>query len=49
MRTAWKADRHAEGWRKAYEAMRARYELVLSVPPATDVHDGAGPAPKDPP
>ena len=33
MRTAWKADRHAEGWRKPYEAMRARYELVLPVPP----------------
>ena len=49
MRTAWKADRHAEGWRKAYEAMRARYELVLPVPPATDAHEVAGTAAADPP
>jgi peptidyl-prolyl cis-trans isomerase C len=48
-KTAWKADQHAKGWRKAYEAMRAKYEFVLPASPATDTHDGNAPAAKVPP
>jgi hypothetical protein len=33
VKTAWRADQQAEAWRKAYEAMRAKYELVLPAPP----------------
>ena len=30
--SAWKADPQAAAWPKAYEAMRAKYELVLPAP-----------------
>ena len=33
VKSAWRADRQAEAWRKAYDAMRAKYELVLPAPP----------------
>ena len=33
VKTAWRADQQAEAWRRAYEAMRAKYELVLPAPP----------------
>ncbi len=33
VKTAWRADQQAEAWRKAYEAMRAKYEVVLPAPP----------------
>ena len=43
VKTAWKAAQHAEAWSKAYEKMRARYQLVLPAPPVgnTPGDDGA--------
>jgi hypothetical protein len=39
VKTAWLATRKAEGWDKAYKAMRSKYELLLPAPP-----DAAPPA-----
>jgi hypothetical protein len=36
VKTAWRAAQRAEAWNKAYEKMRARYDLVLPAPPAGD-------------
>ncbi len=33
VKTAWLAARKAEAWDKAYQAMRAKYELMLPAPP----------------
>jgi hypothetical protein len=33
VKTAWLAARKTEAWDKAYQAMRAKYELVLPAPP----------------
>jgi hypothetical protein len=43
IQTAWKADQHAEAWRKAYETMRARYELVLPAAPEMTPQPGTAP------
>jgi hypothetical protein len=34
VRTSWNADRRTEAWSRAYEKMRAKYQLVLPAPPA---------------
>ncbi len=33
VKTAWLGEQKAEGWRKAYEAMRAKYTVLLPLPP----------------
>jgi hypothetical protein len=33
VKTAFEAERRAEAWRKAYEEMRAKYEVVMPAPP----------------
>jgi peptidyl-prolyl cis-trans isomerase C len=33
VRTAWLGEQKAFGWRKAYEAMRAKYTVLLPAPP----------------
>jgi peptidyl-prolyl cis-trans isomerase C len=38
VKSAWLADQKAESSRKAYEKMRARYEVVLPVPVTTQAH-----------
>src|SRR5262249_40111365 len=46
VKTAWKAAQHAEAWSKAYEKMRARYQLVLPAPPVGNAPGDDG-APSD--
>jgi hypothetical protein len=36
VKTAWLAARKAEAWDNAYKTMRAKYELLLPAPPATE-------------
>jgi peptidyl-prolyl cis-trans isomerase C len=36
VKTAWLADQRDQAWRKAYETMRAKYQLLLPAPPAND-------------
>jgi hypothetical protein len=43
VKTAWLADQKAIEWRKAYEKMRAKYEVVVPQPPA---ESDAKPAPQ---
>jgi peptidyl-prolyl cis-trans isomerase C len=40
VRTSWNAEQHAQAWSRAYEKMRAKYQLVLPAPPAGT--DGVG-------
>ncbi len=45
IKTAWLGAQKAEAWRKAYEAMRAKYTVVMPVPADADV--ASAPAAKD--
>jgi peptidyl-prolyl cis-trans isomerase C len=36
VKIAWLSDQRAEGWRKTYAAMRAKYQVVLPAPSAND-------------
>jgi peptidyl-prolyl cis-trans isomerase C len=33
VKTAWLADRKEQAWRNVYETMRAKYTVLLPVPP----------------
>jgi parvulin-like peptidyl-prolyl isomerase len=33
VRTSWNADQRTEAWNRAYEKMRAKYQLVMPAPP----------------
>ena len=46
VKTAWLADQKEQAWRKAYEAMRAKYTVLLPAPP--DVQSPAAAAPPPP-
>jgi peptidyl-prolyl cis-trans isomerase C len=43
VKTAWLADQKEQAWRKAYEAMRAKYTVLLPAPP--DKESARAPAP----
>ncbi len=45
VKTAWLADQKEQAWRKAYEAMRAKYTVLLPAPPDKE----STPAPAPPP
>jgi peptidyl-prolyl cis-trans isomerase C len=45
VKTAWLGDQKEQAWRKAYAAMRAKYTVLLPVPPDKD----STPAPTPPP
>jgi parvulin-like peptidyl-prolyl isomerase len=50
VKTAWLADQKAQAWRKAYEAMRAKYTVLLPAPPDTEARPTpARPARKEQP
>jgi len=42
VKAAWLADQKAESWRKAYQTMRARYQVVLPVPKTSGSVDPRG-------
>jgi parvulin-like peptidyl-prolyl isomerase len=43
VKTAWLGEQKAQGWRKAYDDMRAKYTVLLPVPP--DAQSAPTPAP----
>jgi peptidyl-prolyl cis-trans isomerase C len=43
VKTAWLADQKAQAWRKAYEAMRAKYTVLLPAPPDKQSNPEAAP------
>jgi hypothetical protein len=43
VKTAWLGEQKALAWQKAYEAMRAKYTVLLPAPP--EKPSGASPAP----
>lgn len=43
VKSAWEADQRAAVWRKAYEEMRAKYELVLPAAPMANPRSDATP------
>jgi hypothetical protein len=43
VKTAWLADQKEQAWRKAYEAVRAKYTVLLPAPP--DKESARAPAP----
>jgi len=45
VKTAWLGEQKAEAWQKAYDAMRAKYTVLLPAPPA----DASASAPASPP
>ena len=52
VKTAWLGEQKAQAWNKAYEAMRAKYTVLLPAPPETassahaaPVSPGGSPAP----
>src|SRR4029453_11753332 len=47
VRTAWLAEQKALAWRKAYREMRAKYTVLLPVPPDPTAASG-GPSPSGP-
>ena len=42
VKTAWLGDQKEQAWRKAYEAMRAKYTVLLPAPPDSE----SAPAPR---
>ena len=49
VRREWLADRRAAAWRRVYDEMRAKYEVVLPETPAASAGDGLAPAAAAPP
>jgi peptidyl-prolyl cis-trans isomerase C len=54
VKTAWLAEQKARAWRQAYEAMRAKYTVLLPAPPesassATTARPAAQEQPTSPP
>jgi hypothetical protein len=50
VKTAWLGEQKAEAWQKAYDAMRAKYTVLLPAPPAdASASAPASLAPKDVP
>jgi peptidyl-prolyl cis-trans isomerase C len=45
VKTAWLADRKATAWRKTYDAIRARYTVLLPRPPDEGLAGSPGPGP----
>jgi peptidyl-prolyl cis-trans isomerase C len=45
VKTAWLADEREQAWRKAYEAMRAKYTVFLPAPPETQSASAPPPSP----
>jgi len=48
VKTAWLGSQKQEAWRKAYTAMRARYTVLLPVPPDTPSPGAPAPTPPKP-
>jgi peptidyl-prolyl cis-trans isomerase C len=46
VKTAWLDDQKEQAWRKAYEAMRAKYAVLLPAPPDKDSTPAPAPAPR---
>jgi hypothetical protein len=49
VKTAWLSQQKAEAWQKAYDAMRAKYAVLLPAPPAEESGPPASPPPTDVP
>jgi len=41
VKKAWLAERKAQAWQKAYQDMRAKYSVLLPVPPENTLASGA--------
>lgn len=46
VKTAWLDDQKQQGWRKAYDAMRAKYTVLLPAPPDPGSAQASTPPPK---
>jgi hypothetical protein len=46
VKTAWLGDQKQQAWRKAYDAMRAKYTVLLPAPPDTDATPAPAPRPR---
>ena len=40
VKSAWLAEQKAQAWQKAYQDMRAKYTVMLPVPPERGAADG---------
>ncbi len=45
VKTAWLGEQKAQAWKKAYDAMRAKYIVLLPAPPAKDSAQPSSPPP----
>ncbi len=45
VKTAWLGEQKAQAWKKAYDAMRAKYIVLLPAPPAKESAQPTSPPP----